>query len=61
MDTLKQIQDIPLFQALSNKVLEALSRALRRMLNNGMTYVYVQGRMITILDYNALEELSEWE
>ena len=26
MDTLKQIQDIPLFQGLSNEVLEALSR-----------------------------------
>ena len=36
---------------------EALSRALRKMQNDGV--LEVQGRMITILDYKALEELSE--
>ena len=36
---------------------EALSRALRKMQNEGI--LDVQGRMITILDYKALEELSE--
>lgn len=38
---------------------EALSRALRKMQNDGV--LEVQGRMITILDYKALEELSEGE
>jgi CRP/FNR family transcriptional regulator len=38
---------------------EALSRALRKMQNDGI--LDVQGRMISILDYNALKELSEGE
>ncbi|MGD0819515.1 MAG: Crp/Fnr family transcriptional regulator [Desulfomonilia bacterium] len=38
---------------------EALSRALRKMQNDGV--LEVQGRVITILNHKALEELSEGE
>jgi len=38
---------------------EALSRALRKMANEGI--LYASGREINILDYEALEELAEGE
>ena len=53
--------DLPVTHRELSKILgatpEALSRTLRKMQNDGV--LEVQGRMITILDYKALEELSE--
>jgi CRP-like cAMP-binding protein len=55
--------ELPISQRELSKILgstpEALSRALRKMQNDGI--LEVQGRMISILNYNALEELSEGE
>ena len=57
----KDAGKLPITQRELSKILgstpEALSRALRKMQNDGV--LEVQGRMITILDYKALEELSE--
>jgi CRP/FNR family transcriptional regulator len=57
------IIELPITHRELSKILgstpEALSRALRKMQNDEI--LDVQGRIITILDYKALEELSEGE